>query len=166
MTFGGVAAFPAALGHGQQVDYGEDAGGLGDSDAGGSEPEPLPERTRGGFGGGSKRSRAAEVHNLSEKVVPLSFLEIRVLSPCAKRNCIQSPFTASDPSFPPRLRAPLPHPALPLLLAASTSPNPPNPRPTPIISRRRTLHLLLKGMPSSRPNQRRDVSSNRLQCIV
>ncbi|AQK70745.1 hypothetical protein ZEAMMB73_Zm00001d016436 [Zea mays] len=35
MTFGGVAAFPAALGHGQQVDYGEDAGGLGDSDAGG-----------------------------------------------------------------------------------------------------------------------------------
>ncbi|XP_008658092.1 uncharacterized isoform X2 [Zea mays] len=66
--FGGVAAFPAALGHGQQVDYGEDAGGLGDSDAGGSEPEPPPERTRGGSGGGGgKRSRAAEVHNLSEK---------------------------------------------------------------------------------------------------
>ena len=66
--FAGVAAFPAALGHGQQVDYGEDAGGLGDSDAGGSEPEPPPERTRGGGGSGSKRSRAAEVHNLSEKV--------------------------------------------------------------------------------------------------
>ncbi|CAD6340128.1 unnamed protein product [Miscanthus lutarioriparius] len=65
--FAGVAAFPAALGHGQQVDYGEDAGGLGDSDAGGSEPEPPPERTRGGGGSGSKRSRAAEVHNLSEK---------------------------------------------------------------------------------------------------
>jgi hypothetical protein len=63
MRFGGVAAFPAAMGHGQQVDYGEDAGGLGDSDAGGSEPEPPLERTRGGSGGGSKRSRAAEVHN-------------------------------------------------------------------------------------------------------
>ena len=72
--FAGVAAFPAALGHGQQVDYGEDAGGLGDSDAGGSEPEPPPERTRGGSG--SKRSRAAEVHNLSEKVATLPFLEI------------------------------------------------------------------------------------------
>ncbi|CAN6202413.1 unnamed protein product [Urochloa humidicola] len=66
--FAGVAAFPAALGlgHGaQQVDYGEEAGGLGDSDAGGSEPEPAQARTRGGSG--SKRSRAAEVHNLSEK---------------------------------------------------------------------------------------------------
>ncbi|XP_062228150.1 transcription factor BHLH6-like isoform X2 [Phragmites australis] len=62
--FGGVA-FPAALGHGHQVDYGEEAGGLGDSDAGGSEPEPAPARQRGGSG--SKRSRAAEVHNLSEK---------------------------------------------------------------------------------------------------
>jgi len=71
--FAGVAAFPEALGHGQQVDYGEDAGGLGDSDAGGSEPEPPPERMRGGSG--SKRSRAAEVHNLSEKV-PLPFLKI------------------------------------------------------------------------------------------
>ena len=74
--FGGLAAYPAALGHGHQVDYGEDAGGLGDSDAGGSEPEAPPERTRGGGGSGSKRSRAAEVHNLSEKVVPLPFLEI------------------------------------------------------------------------------------------
>ncbi|CAN6214959.1 unnamed protein product [Urochloa humidicola] len=69
--FAGMAAFPAAaaalgLGHGgQQVDYGEEAGGLGDSDAGGSEPEPAQARTRGGSG--SKRSRAAEVHNLSEK---------------------------------------------------------------------------------------------------
>ncbi|WVZ82378.1 hypothetical protein U9M48_029645 [Paspalum notatum var. saurae] len=63
--FGGVAAFPAPLGHGQQVDYGEEAAGLGDSDAGGSEPEPAPERARGGSS--SKRSRAAEVHNLSEK---------------------------------------------------------------------------------------------------
>ncbi|CAN6222012.1 unnamed protein product [Urochloa humidicola] len=68
--FAGMAAFPAAaaleLGHGgQQVDYGEEAGGLGDSDAGGSEPEPTQARTRGGSG--SKRSRAAEVHNLSEK---------------------------------------------------------------------------------------------------
>jgi hypothetical protein len=68
-----VAAFPAALDHDQQVDYGEDVGGLRDSDAGGSEPEPPPEQTRGGSDGGSKRSRAAEVHNLSEKVVPLSF---------------------------------------------------------------------------------------------
>jgi hypothetical protein len=74
--FGGLAAYLAALGHGHQVDYGEDAGGLGDSDAGGSEPEAPPERTRGGGGSGSKRSRAAEVHNLSEKVVPLPFLEI------------------------------------------------------------------------------------------
>ncbi|OEL31562.1 Transcription factor SPATULA [Dichanthelium oligosanthes] len=69
--FGGVAAFPAAaaalaLGY-QQVDYGEEAGGLGDSDGGGSEPEPARERTRAGSGSGSKRSRAAEVHNLSEK---------------------------------------------------------------------------------------------------
>nr|TKW20044.1 hypothetical protein SEVIR_4G059600v2 [Setaria viridis] len=68
--FAGVAAFPAAaalgLGHGgQQVDYGEEADGLGDSDAGGSEPEPAQARQRGGSG--SKRSRAAEVHNLSEK---------------------------------------------------------------------------------------------------
>ncbi|KAF8733103.1 hypothetical protein HU200_015470 [Digitaria exilis] len=66
--FGGVAAFPAAalgLGHGQQVDYGDEAGGLGDSDAGGSEAEPAQARQRGGSG--SKRSRAAEVHNLSEK---------------------------------------------------------------------------------------------------
>ncbi|PUZ62047.1 hypothetical protein GQ55_4G327200 [Panicum hallii var. hallii] len=66
--FAGVAAFPAAalgLGHGQQADYGEEAGGLGDSDAGGSEPEPAQARQRGGSG--SKRSRAAEVHNLSEK---------------------------------------------------------------------------------------------------
>jgi len=67
--FAGVAAFPAAalgLGHAQQADYGEEAGGVGDSDAGGSEPEPA--RQRGGSG--SKRSRAAEVHNLSEKVLP------------------------------------------------------------------------------------------------
>ena len=56
MRFGGVAAFPVALGHDQQVDYEEDAGGLGDSDAGGSEPEPPLERTRGGSGGGSKRT--------------------------------------------------------------------------------------------------------------
>ncbi|GJN00828.1 hypothetical protein PR202_ga18045 [Eleusine coracana subsp. coracana] len=55
-------AFPGALGYGQQA---EDAAGLGDSDAGGSEPEPAPSRPRGGSG--SKRSRAAEVHNLSEK---------------------------------------------------------------------------------------------------
>ncbi|KAG2604414.1 transcription factor PHYTOCHROME INTERACTING FACTOR-LIKE 15-like isoform X1 [Panicum virgatum] len=62
--FAGVAAFPAAaLGLGHEADYGEEAGGLGDSDAGGSEPEPA--RQRGGSG--SKRSRAAEVHNLSEK---------------------------------------------------------------------------------------------------
>ncbi|XP_062233537.1 transcription factor SPATULA-like isoform X2 [Phragmites australis] len=63
--FGEVAAFPAALGHGQLVDCGEESGGLGDSDVGGSEPEPAPARPRGGSG--SKRSRAAEVHNLSEK---------------------------------------------------------------------------------------------------
>ncbi|CAL5044409.1 unnamed protein product [Urochloa decumbens] len=68
--FAGMAAFPPAaalgLGHsGHQVYYGEEAGGLGDSDAGGSEPEPAQARTRGGSG--SKRSRAAEVHNLSEK---------------------------------------------------------------------------------------------------
>ena len=62
--FGGVEAFLAALGHVQQVDYGEDADGLRDSDAGGSEPEPPPERMRGGFGGGGKRSRATEVHLL------------------------------------------------------------------------------------------------------
>ncbi|KAL6897976.1 hypothetical protein ACP4OV_006572 [Aristida adscensionis] len=66
--FGG-AAFAAALGHGQPAGYGveeeEEAGGLGDSDAGGSEPEPAQARPRGGSG--SKRSRAAEVHNLSEK---------------------------------------------------------------------------------------------------
>lgn len=99
--FGGVPAFPgAALGHGQQVDYGEDAGGLGDSDAGGSEPELPPERTRGGSG--SKRSRAAEVHNLSEKVLPLPFLEISesfffflavlcfLLSASAKDRCLVS----------------------------------------------------------------------------
>ncbi|KAG2609629.1 transcription factor BHLH089-like isoform X2 [Panicum virgatum] len=62
--FAGVAAFPAAaLGLGHEADYGEEAGGVGDSDAGGSEPEPA--RQRGGSG--SKRSRAAEVHNLSEK---------------------------------------------------------------------------------------------------
>ncbi|TVU12414.1 hypothetical protein EJB05_46058, partial [Eragrostis curvula] len=60
--FAGVA-FPGALGYGHQA---EEAGGLGDSDAGGSEPEPAPSRARGGSG--SKRSRAAEVHNLSEKV--------------------------------------------------------------------------------------------------
>ena len=65
--FAGVAAFPAAaLGLGHEADYGEEAGGVGDSDAGGSEPEPA--RQRGGSG--SKRSRAAEVHNLSEKVLP------------------------------------------------------------------------------------------------
>jgi len=82
--FAGVAAFLVALGHCQQVDYGEDAGGLGDSDAGGSEPEPPPEWTRGGSG--SKRSCTAKVHNLSEKVVPLPFLEITEIffsSPCS-----------------------------------------------------------------------------------
>jgi hypothetical protein len=94
--FAGVAAFLVALGHGQQVYYGEDAGGLGDSDAGGSEPEPPPERTHGGSG--SKRSRAAEVHNLSEKVVPLPFLEMTdffflavlcfLLSASAKDRCL------------------------------------------------------------------------------
>ncbi|KAL6606698.1 hypothetical protein ACP70R_042351 [Stipagrostis hirtigluma subsp. patula] len=75
--FGG-AAFAAALGHGHQVGCGEEeeAGGLGgDSDPGGSEPEPAQARSRGGSG--SKRSRAAEVHNLSEKVVALPFLERR-----------------------------------------------------------------------------------------
>jgi hypothetical protein len=86
--FAGVAAFLVALGHGQQVDYGEDAGG--------SEPEPPPERTHGGSG--SKRSRAAEVHNLSEKVVPLPFLEMTdffflavlcfLLSASAKDRCL------------------------------------------------------------------------------
>jgi hypothetical protein len=35
--FGGVEAFLAALGHVQQVDYGEDTGGLEDCDAGGSD---------------------------------------------------------------------------------------------------------------------------------
>ncbi|KAL5199943.1 hypothetical protein ABZP36_021146 [Zizania latifolia] len=64
--FGAIsAAFPAALGSRQQVDGGE-LGGFCDSEAGGSsEPEPVPARPRGGSG--SKRSRAAEVHNLSEK---------------------------------------------------------------------------------------------------
>uniref|UniRef100_A0A0E0HLL0 BHLH domain-containing protein n=1 Tax=Oryza nivara TaxID=4536 RepID=A0A0E0HLL0_ORYNI len=66
---GGLAAFPAAaaaLGQ-QQVDCGGELGGFCDSEAGGSsEPEAAAgARPRGGSG--SKRSRAAEVHNLSEK---------------------------------------------------------------------------------------------------
>ncbi|KAG8077149.1 hypothetical protein GUJ93_ZPchr0006g44045 [Zizania palustris] len=61
--FGAIsAAFPAALGSRQQGDGGE-LDGFCDSEAGGSsEPELRP---RGGSN--SKRSRAAEVHNLSEK---------------------------------------------------------------------------------------------------
>jgi hypothetical protein len=49
-------------------------------------------------GSGSKRSRAAEVHNLSEKVVPLPFLEMTdffflavlcfLLSASAKDRCL------------------------------------------------------------------------------
>ena len=69
--FAGVAAFPAAalgLGHAQQADYGEEAGGLGDSDAGWSKPEPEPAQAWQRGGSDSKRSRAAEVHNLFEKV--------------------------------------------------------------------------------------------------
>jgi hypothetical protein len=68
---GGVA-FPGALGYGQQAGDGEEAAGLADSDAAGSEPEPALARPRGGSG--SKRSRAAEEHNLSEKVPTLLFL--------------------------------------------------------------------------------------------
>ena len=71
--FIGVAAFPAAalgLGHAQLSDYGEEAGGIGDSDAGLSEPEPAQAWQHGGSG--SKRSCAAEVHNLYEKVLQLA----------------------------------------------------------------------------------------------
>jgi hypothetical protein len=87
--FGGVA-FPGALGYGQQTaGDGDDAAGLGDSDGGGSEPEPAPARPRGGSG--SKRSRAAEVHNLSEKVVALPLLISRRASSCSapisRRKC-------------------------------------------------------------------------------
>jgi hypothetical protein len=82
--FGGLA-FP-----GEQAGDREEAAGLGDSDAGGSEPEPAPARPRGGSG--SKRSRAAEEHNLSEKVPALLFLISRVcLSSCSalisRREC-------------------------------------------------------------------------------
>ncbi|VAI70760.1 transcription factor PIF3-like isoform X1 [Triticum urartu] len=77
--FGGGAAFhaaaaAAALGQQhqhQQAEYGELGGGaFYESEAGGSsEPEPhgASDRPRGGGGSGSKRTRAAEVHNLSEK---------------------------------------------------------------------------------------------------
>uniref|UniRef100_A0A453QU49 BHLH domain-containing protein n=1 Tax=Aegilops tauschii subsp. strangulata TaxID=200361 RepID=A0A453QU49_AEGTS len=82
--FGGGAAFhaaaaAAALGQQQHqhqaAEYGELGGGAGgafyESEAGGSsEPEPhgtSSDRPRGGGGSGSKRTRAAEVHNLSEK---------------------------------------------------------------------------------------------------
>ncbi|KAF0901567.1 hypothetical protein E2562_003540 [Oryza meyeriana var. granulata] len=66
---GGLAAFPAAVALGrqqQQVECGGELGVFCDSEAGGSsEPEPALAPPRGGSG--SKRSRAAEVHNLSEK---------------------------------------------------------------------------------------------------
>ena len=75
---GGIPDSGAGLGHAQQADYGEEAGGVGDSDAGGSEPEPA--RQRGGSG--SKRSRAAEVHNLSEKVPPLPVSQTLKFSSC------------------------------------------------------------------------------------
>ncbi|XP_044956254.1 transcription factor PIF3-like [Hordeum vulgare subsp. vulgare] len=81
--FGGGAAFhaaaaAAALGqqqhHHQAAEYGDIGAGAGgafyESEAGGSsEPEPhgTSDRPRGGGGSGSKRTRAAEVHNLSEK---------------------------------------------------------------------------------------------------
>jgi len=71
--FIGVAAFPTAalvLGHAQQADYGKEAGGIGDSDAGLSEPEQVQAWQHGGSG--SKRSCAAEMHNLSEKVLQLA----------------------------------------------------------------------------------------------
>uniref|UniRef100_A0A0D9WM94 BHLH domain-containing protein n=1 Tax=Leersia perrieri TaxID=77586 RepID=A0A0D9WM94_9ORYZ len=68
MVGGGLAAFPSSAQG--MVDCGGE-GGFCDSEAGGSsEPEQQPAeaaaaRPRGGSG--SKRSRAAEVHNLSEK---------------------------------------------------------------------------------------------------
>ncbi|XP_015693414.2 transcription factor SPATULA [Oryza brachyantha] len=63
---GGLAAFPALGRQREEVDCGGELGGFCDSEAGGSsEPEPAAARPRGGSG--SKRSRAAEVHNLSEK---------------------------------------------------------------------------------------------------
>ncbi|KAI4975326.1 hypothetical protein ZWY2020_048933 [Hordeum vulgare] len=82
--FGGAAfhavATEAALGQQQQqeAEYGVLGDGAGgafyESEAGGSlEPEPheTSNRTCGGGGSGNKCTRAAEVHNLSEKVMAL-----------------------------------------------------------------------------------------------
>uniref|UniRef100_A0ACD6A9V4 Uncharacterized protein n=1 Tax=Avena sativa TaxID=4498 RepID=A0ACD6A9V4_AVESA len=67
-----AAAAAAALGqhHHQPVEYGELGAGAGfyESEAGGSsEPEQHGAEDRPRGGSGSKRTRAAEVHNLSEK---------------------------------------------------------------------------------------------------
>ena len=76
--FIGVAAFPTAalvLGHAQQADYGKEAGGLGDSDAGLSEPEPAQAWQRGG---GPAANRAAPPRCITSprRCCSLPFLEV------------------------------------------------------------------------------------------